>query len=78
MPNPPHQRKNPEITALPATAPIEEIVRVIEQDGGIIIKNFVTPEDIDKINAQSAPWFDKLRNLKYEGSLFPPSDLPLR
>lgn len=78
MPNPPHQAKNPEITSLPATAPIEEIANVIRRDGGIIIKGFVTPEDIDQMDAESAPWFEKLRTLKYEGHLFPPSDPPLR
>ncbi|KAJ4325985.1 hypothetical protein N0V94_000350 [Neodidymelliopsis sp. IMI 364377] len=78
MPNPPHQRNNPEITALPATAPIKEIVEVIQRDGGIIIKNFVSHDDIDKMDAEAAPWFDKLRNLRYEGSLFPPTDPPLR
>ncbi|KAF4812023.1 Dioxygenase swnH2 [Colletotrichum siamense] len=77
MPNPPHQAKNPEITSLPATAPIEEIANVIRRDGGIIIKGFVTPEDIDQMDAESAPWFEKLRTLKYEGHLFPPSDPPL-
>lgn len=78
MPNPPHQAKNPEITSLPATAPIEEIANVIRRDGGIIIKGFVAPEDIDQMDAESAPWFEKLRTLKYEGHLFPPSDPPLR
>jgi hypothetical protein len=78
MPNPPHQRKNPEITALPATAPIKDIVKVIQRDGGIIIKNFVSHDDIDKMDTEAAPWFDKLRNLRYEGTLFPPNDPPLR
>ncbi|KAF5591675.1 phytanoyl dioxygenase [Fusarium pseudocircinatum] len=75
MPNPAHQRNNPEITALPATAPIEEIVGVIRRDGGIIIKNFITPEEADRIQAEADPHYQKVG--KYEGTLFPPTDPPL-
>ncbi|KLP09791.1 Uncharacterized protein LW94_4831 [Fusarium fujikuroi] len=75
MPNPTHQRNNPEITALPATAPIEEIVSVIRRDGGIIIKNFIKPEDADRIQAEADPHYQKVG--KYEGTLFPPTDPPL-
>lgn len=78
MPNPPHQRNNPEITAVPADSPIEEIVEIIKRDGGIILKNFVSHADIEQMDRESAPWFDKLRGLTYEGTLFPPSDPPLR
>ncbi|CVK92226.1 hypothetical protein FPRO06_08909 [Fusarium proliferatum] len=75
MPNPTHQRNNPEITALPATAPIEEIVSVIRRDGGIIIKNFIKPEEADRIQAEADPHYQKVG--KYEGTLFPPTDPPL-
>jgi len=76
MPNPAHQRNNPEITALPATAPIEEIVSVIRRDGGIIIKGFITPDETDRIQAEADPHYQKVG--KYEGTLFPPTDPPLR
>ncbi|RKK64614.1 hypothetical protein BFJ69_g16686 [Fusarium oxysporum] len=75
MPNPAHQRNNPEITALPATAPIEEIVSVIRRDGGIIIKGFITPDEADRIQAEADPHYQKVG--KYEGTLFPPTDPPL-
>ncbi|CVL07912.1 uncharacterized protein FMAN_09724 [Fusarium mangiferae] len=75
MPNPVHQRNNPEITALPATAPIEEIASVIRRDGGIIIKNFIKPEEADRIQAEADPHYQKVG--KYEGTLFPPTDPPL-
>jgi hypothetical protein len=55
MPNPTHQSNNTEITALPATAPMEEIVNVIKRDGGIIIKNFVTHEENDRMDKESRP-----------------------
>ncbi|KAM5349529.1 hypothetical protein ACJ41O_006034 [Fusarium nematophilum] len=75
MPNPAHQKNNPEITSLPASAPIEEIVKVIRRDGGIIIKNFITPEEADQIQAEADPHYKKVG--KYEGHLFPPTDPPL-
>ncbi|EXK79165.1 hypothetical protein FOQG_16213 [Fusarium oxysporum f. sp. raphani 54005] len=75
MPNPAHQRNNPEITALPATAPIEEIVSAIRRDGGIIIKGFITPDEADRIQAEADPHYQKVG--KYEGTLFPPTDPPL-
>ncbi|KAH7469925.1 hypothetical protein FOMA001_g13906 [Fusarium oxysporum f. sp. matthiolae] len=75
MPNPTHQRNNPEITALPASAPIEEIVSMIRRDGGIIIKGFITPDEADRIQAEADPHYQKVG--KYEGTLFPPTDPPL-
>jgi hypothetical protein len=76
MPNPVHQNHNPEITTLDASAPIEEIVKVIRRDGGIIIKNFIKPEEADQIQAEADPHYRKVG--KYEGTLFPASDPPLR
>ncbi|KAG5743893.1 hypothetical protein H9Q72_012141 [Fusarium xylarioides] len=75
MPNPPHQKNNPEITVLPASSPIEEIVNIIRRDGGIIIKNFITPEEADQIQKEADPHYQKVG--KYEGTLFPPTDPPL-
>lgn len=58
MRNPPHQKNNPLITGLPATAPIEEIVKVIRRDGGIVIQNFITPEEADQIQAEADPHYE--------------------
>ncbi|KAJ0132508.1 hypothetical protein HZ326_24417 [Fusarium oxysporum f. sp. albedinis] len=58
----PHLKNNPEITALPASSPIEDITNIIRRDGGIIIKNFTTPEEAD-------PHYQKVG--KYEETLFP-------
>ncbi|KAL1634390.1 hypothetical protein SLS56_002400 [Neofusicoccum ribis] len=38
------------ITSVPATAPIEEILGVIERDGGVILTNLVSPEDLAAID----------------------------
>ncbi|KAH6972865.1 hypothetical protein BKA56DRAFT_676670 [Ilyonectria sp. MPI-CAGE-AT-0026] len=75
MPNPPHQAKNPEVTSLPASAPIEDIVKVIQQDGGIIIKGFLTDAEVDQIHEEAAPHYEKVG--KYVGTLFPSGDPPL-
>ncbi|CAG8425392.1 unnamed protein product [Penicillium salamii] len=75
MPNPPHQAHNPEVVELDASAPIEEIAKVIQRDGGIIIKNFLSPEVIDQIHAEAQPYWGKLG--KYVGKLFDAADPPL-
>ncbi|CAI7593456.1 hypothetical protein PCG10_009588 [Penicillium crustosum] len=75
MPNPPHQANNPEVVELDASAPIEEIVKVIQRDGGIIIKNFLSTEIIDQIHAEAQPYWGKLG--KYVGKLFDAADPPL-
>ncbi|KAK9238966.1 hypothetical protein V1525DRAFT_340261 [Lipomyces kononenkoae] len=75
MPNPPHQVSNPEVVELDASAPIEDIVNVIRRDGGIIIKNFLSPEEIDQIHAESEPYWAKLGT--YVGKLFDSADPPL-
>src|SRR5690625_1687096 len=32
--------------------PVEEIMKIVDRDGGVIIKNFVTPEQIDQFNKE--------------------------
>ena len=75
MPNPPHQANNPQVVELDASAPIKEIVKVIQRDGGIIIKNFLSTEIIDQIHAEAQPYWGKLG--KYVGKLFDAADPPL-
>jgi swainsonine biosynthesis dioxygenase SwnH1/2 len=38
------------ITRLPADAPIEQILAILEQDGGVILTNFATPEDLAAVD----------------------------
>ncbi|KAJ5352209.1 Phytanoyl-CoA dioxygenase [Penicillium brevicompactum] len=75
MPNPPHQAHNPQVVELDASAPVEEIAKVIRRDGGIMIKNFLSPEVIDQIHAEAQPYWGKLG--KYVGKLFDAADPPL-
>ncbi|KAF4313638.1 hypothetical protein GTA08_BOTSDO01306 [Botryosphaeria dothidea] len=39
------------VTSIPATAPLEEILGVIERDGGVILTNLVSPEELAAIDA---------------------------
>lgn len=58
MPNPSHQKSNPEVVKLPVTTPIEEVVKVIRRDGGVIIKGFVSPETIAQVDREVAPHWE--------------------
>ncbi|GAA5865188.1 hypothetical protein JCM8547_008307 [Rhodosporidiobolus lusitaniae] len=48
----------PALTTLPVDAPLEEMLEVLQRDGGVIIKDFLTPEQVEDFNAASAPFFD--------------------
>jgi hypothetical protein len=39
-------------------AEVEKIIQAIKIDGGLIIKNFTTPEAVDQVNADTRPYFD--------------------
>ncbi|KAI8648633.1 hypothetical protein NCS57_01474900 [Fusarium keratoplasticum] len=75
MPNPPHQANNPEITVLPVTASVEEVSNVIRRDGGLIIKNFFSLEDIKQIHREVGPHYGKTGS--YNGTLFNADDPPV-
>jgi ectoine hydroxylase-related dioxygenase (phytanoyl-CoA dioxygenase family) len=47
----PSYKPSVSIAKLPATAPIEDILQIIERDGGIILTDFTTPEDLAAIDA---------------------------
>ncbi|EEA27087.1 hypothetical protein TMatcc_004638 [Talaromyces marneffei ATCC 18224] len=40
------------ITKLPATAPIEKILAILDRDGGIILEDFATAEELQNIEAE--------------------------
>lgn len=40
---------------LPATAPLEDILEVLDRDGGVILTNFVTQGTMDKIDEELEP-----------------------
>ncbi|GAA5885544.1 hypothetical protein JCM6882_007461 [Rhodosporidiobolus microsporus] len=46
-----------QLTTLPVTTPLEEILEALKRDGGIIISDFLTPEEVEEFNTISAPMF---------------------
>lgn len=76
MPNPPHQKQNPEVVELPVTAPVDDVVKTIRRDGGVIIKNFISPQQVDQINKEVEPFWQQKG--VYTGSLFNAEDPPMR
>lgn len=76
MPNPPHQSQNPDVTVLPVTSYINEVVKVIRRDGGVIIKNFISDEDVAQIEKEVEPYWEQKG--VYQGQLFNARDPPLR
>jgi ectoine hydroxylase-related dioxygenase (phytanoyl-CoA dioxygenase family) len=43
------------LTAVPRDTPVEEILAIVVRDGGVIIKNFLTKDQIDRFNADVEP-----------------------
>ncbi|KAI5474446.1 hypothetical protein MNV49_003251, partial [Pseudohyphozyma bogoriensis] len=59
----------PSLVTLPVTAPLDEILAIIRRDGGIIIKDFLSQEEVDEFDAAAAPLFAKrlpTRDTKYQ------------
>lgn len=44
------------ITKIPATSSLEEILAILEQDGGVILTNFVPVDTLDKIDEELEPY----------------------
>ncbi|ETI26750.1 hypothetical protein G647_10195 [Cladophialophora carrionii CBS 160.54] len=44
------------VTTLPATAPIAEILSVLERDGGVILKDLVSAQQLKSIETELQPW----------------------
>lgn len=48
----------------------EAIIEALKKDGGVIIKNFTTPELVDQVNSETDPYLRK--DKPWKGALFPP------
>lgn len=44
------------VTKIPATSSLAEILAVLEQDGGVILTDFVSLETLDKIDEELEPY----------------------
>ncbi|CAI7643323.1 unnamed protein product [Penicillium pancosmium] len=48
--------KLPSAQAVESTTPIDDIFQIMNEDGGVIIKNFLTPELVNSINKEVDPY----------------------
>ena len=53
------------VTKIPATSSLEEILAILERDGGVILTDFVSLDDLDKIDEELEPYTE--RNTKSIG-----------
>ncbi|UTT50905.1 MULTISPECIES: phytanoyl-CoA dioxygenase family protein [Rhodococcus] len=44
-----------QLRAVADTTPVEEILAIVEEDGGVIIEQFLTPEQVQRFNAEIDP-----------------------
>ncbi|KAK5989563.1 Dioxygenase swnH2 [Cladobotryum mycophilum] len=44
------------VTKIPATSSLEEILAILERDGGVILTDFVSPETLDKVDEELEPY----------------------
>jgi ectoine hydroxylase-related dioxygenase (phytanoyl-CoA dioxygenase family) len=49
------------LESVPSDTPVEEILAIVKRDGGVIIKNFLTRDQIDGFNADVEPAMEALR-----------------
>ncbi|ORY89318.1 hypothetical protein BCR35DRAFT_323900 [Leucosporidium creatinivorum] len=49
------------LVTVPVDTDIKDIMNIIRRDGGIIVKDFVTPAQVAEFNAESAPVFERLK-----------------
>lgn len=53
--------KSQQLEAVPGNTPVEEILAIVARDGGVIIKNFLTRDQINRFNADVEPSMEALR-----------------
>lgn len=56
-----------ELVRLPFGTDAGAVVDVVKRDGGVILTGVITPEEVDAINAELDPWFDKITGPKGAG-----------
>jgi ectoine hydroxylase-related dioxygenase (phytanoyl-CoA dioxygenase family) len=49
------------LESVPSDTPVEEILAIVARDGGVIIKNFLTRDQIDRFNAEVEPAMKALK-----------------
>jgi len=51
----------PELVTLPADAPTERILEIIARDGAVILKDVLSPAEVDRVLAETRPYIDATR-----------------
>ncbi|OQV01283.1 hypothetical protein CLAIMM_06666 [Cladophialophora immunda] len=54
---------NPVIRKVHVTAPIEEICKVLREDGVVVVENYAPQGFVDALNAEAYPVFEKVRQI---------------
>ena len=52
----------PQLVTLPPDATLDDILMVLERDGGLIIRDLASPELIDQVQTELAPYFEAAAN----------------
>lgn len=78
VPNPidPSYQPKSSISTIPASTPIDYILPILERDGGVILKDLVSQDELNSINQELKGWSSKPRRHlgskeKTEGDAFP-------
>jgi ectoine hydroxylase-related dioxygenase (phytanoyl-CoA dioxygenase family) len=51
-----------QLTTLPATASKDDILAVIHQDGAVIVRDLITPAEVDRVLDETRPYIDATRS----------------
>jgi ectoine hydroxylase-related dioxygenase (phytanoyl-CoA dioxygenase family) len=51
----------PALVTLPADAPVDTILEVLTRDGALILKDVLTPAEVDQVLAETGPYIDATR-----------------
>ena len=60
-----------DLTRLPGTVSLDEVMAVIERDGGVIVEDFLPPAIIAELKADLGP---RSRPAQWDGTIFPASE----
>ena len=55
------QKQRPTLTSVETDTPTDEILKLLTRDGGVIVRNFLTNEQMNRFNAEIEPPMQALR-----------------
>ena len=64
------EKTNAKLRSLPFGAPVEDVMAIIDEDGGIILEGVLSQEVLDEVNEQLDPELEQLHTrLNADGKL---------